>query len=134
MTPRIALPKALFILRISIALFLLPWIIEKFTQPEVTAKIFAAFYFVDNLPVVASYAIGALWLVLWLAFIAGFKKQISYGLVMVLHGAGTLTTIPKLLPWLDSHNHLFLAAIPTLGAMVALYMLRNHDQLFTADK
>jgi len=128
------LPKALLVLRVSIALFLLPWIIEKFTQPEITAKIFAAFYFVDDLPVTASYAIGGLWLALWLAFVTGFKKRISYGLVMLLHGVGTVTTWFKLLPWLESYNHLFLAAIPTLGAMVALWWLRQHDTILVIDK
>lgn len=127
-------PKALLILRITIALFLLPWIIEKFTQPEITAKIFKAFYFVDNLPLAGSYAVGALWLALWLAFITGFKKRISYGLVMLFHGVGTLTTWFKLLPWMESYNHLFLAAIPTLGAMIALYLLRGGDTLLTIDK
>ena len=134
MTGTETLSKATLILRVSVALFLLPWIIEKFTDPETTAKIFKAFYFVENLPLAGSYAVGAIWLALWLAFIAGFKKRISYGLVMLLHGIGTVTTWFKLLPWMESYNHLFLAAIPTLGAMIALYVLRDHDTIFTLDK
>ena len=128
------LSKATLVLRVSVALFLLPWIIEKFTDPETTAKIFKAFYFVEDLPLAGSYAVGAIWLALWLAFIAGFNKRISYGLVMLLHGIGTVTTWFKLLPWMESYNHLFLAAIPTLGAMIVLYMLRDHDTIFTLDK
>ena len=128
------LSKATFVLRVSVALFLLPWIIEKFSDPETTAKIFKAFYFVEDLPLAGSYAVGAIWLALWFAFIAGFKKRISYGLVMLLHGIGTVTTWFKLLPWMESYNHLFLAAIPTLGAMIALYVLRDHDTIFTLDK
>ena len=126
-------PKALFILRISIALFLVPWVIEKFTQPEMTGKIFKAFYFVDNLPILGSYVIGALWAVLLVAFTVCFAKRYSYGLVMALHGVGTLTTWSRLLPWLETHNHLFLAAIPTLGAMIALYILRDHDTFLTVN-
>jgi len=121
----------LFILRISIALFLLPWVIEKFTKPEVTAKIFAGFYHIKNLPNEGAYAVGAVWVLLLLAFVTGFKKRISYGLVMLFHGLGTVFTIHKLLPFLESYNHLFLAAIPTLGAMTALYLLRDHDTLWT---
>jgi len=124
----------LFILRISIALFLLPWVIEKFTQPEVTAKIFAGFYYIKNLPVEGAYAVGVVWALLLLAFVTGYKKRISYGLVMLFHGLGTIFTIPKLLPFLESFNHLFLAAIPTLGAMTALYILRDHDTLLTFKK
>jgi len=126
-----ALPRALFILRWSIVLFMLPWVIEKFTQPDVTAKIFAAFYGVDNLPATGSYILGALWLALLAAFALGFRKFWSYGLVMLLHGIGTVTTWSRLLPWLDTHNHLFLAAIPTLGAMAALWILRDHDDIGT---
>ena len=128
------MPKALFILRVSIAVFLLPWIVEKFTKPEVTAKIFKAYYFVGDLPLAGSYAVGAIWLALWLAFLFGFKKRISYGLVILFHGAGTLTTWFKLLPWLDSYNIMFMAAIPTLGAMIALYLLRADDTFLTIDK
>jgi len=130
-TPR--LPIALFIMRISLALFLLPWVIEKFTKPEQTAKIFAHFYHI-TLPSGGAFAIGILWAVLLLAFAAGFKKRISYGLVMLFHGAGTVFTIPKLLPFLETYNHLFVAAIPTLGAMIALYILRAHDNLFSIDR
>lgn len=125
------LPIALVIMRITIGLFLAPWVVEKFTQPETTAKIFAAFYFVDNLPLAASYGIGVLWAALLLAFLVGFQKRISYGLVMLFHGFGTLSTWRVLAPWLETHNHLFLAAIPTLGAMIALYLLRDHDTLLS---
>lgn len=123
------LPLALFIMRISIALFLLPWIVEKFTKPETAAKIFSHFYHIDNLSTTASYGIGVLWLALLLAFVTGFKKRVSYGLVMGLHGLGTVFTWKQLLPFLETHNHLFLAALPTLGAMVALYLLRDNDTM-----
>lgn len=119
------------ILRISIFLFLLPWGIEKFTKPEQTAKIFAHFYKIGDLPVPGSYAVGVLWVLLLIAFAIGFKKRLSYGLVVLFHGVGTLMTMPQLLPFLPTHNHLFLAAIPTLGAMIALYLLREHDTIWT---
>lgn len=121
------IPASLFILRISIVLFLAPWVVEKFTQPETTAKIFAHFYRVKDLPVMGSYVIGVLWAILLLAFVTGFKKRISYGLVMVLHGCVVLATWKQLLPFLESYNHLFLASIPALGAMIALYVLRDLD-------
>ena len=101
--------------------------VEKFTQPETTAKIFAHFYRVKDLPVMGSYVVGVLWGLLLLAFVTGFKKRISYGLVMVLHGCVVLATWKQLLPFLESYNHLFLASIPALGAMIALYALRDLD-------
>lgn len=124
------LPLALFILRIGIALFLLPWIVEKFTKPETAAKIFSHFYHIDNLSTTASYGVGVLWALLLVAFVTGFKKRFSYGLVMIMHGLGTLFTWKQLLPFLETHNHLFLAAIPTLGAMIVLYVLRDNDTMF----
>lgn len=128
------LPKALFILRWSIFLFLVPWVMEKFTEPETTAKIFAHFYKIDNLPVAGSYAVGGLWAALLLAFVLGFKKRFSYGLVALFHGVATLTSIHYMLPFLETYNHLFLAAIPTLGGMILLYMLREHDTIGTMEK
>ncbi len=132
MTPS-SLPKVLLTLRLSIAFFLLPWVIDKFTATGVehTAKIFSRFYKIDNLSQAASYGIGAFWLLLWLCFLLGFKKRISYGLVMVFHGIGTIMTWDVLLPFMPNHNMLFLAAVPTLAAMVALYALREHDTIGT---
>lgn len=129
------LPKALLTMRITIALFLLPWIIDKFTAGGVehTGKIFSHFYKIDGLGQTGSYAIGVLWALLWLAFVLGFKKRISYGLVMLAHGVGTVMTWKALLPWMEGHNMLFLAAIPVLGAMIALYMMRDEDTMLTLD-
>ena len=122
--------KALLVLRLSIALFLLPWVLEKFTEPEQTARIFSHFYHID-LPVAGSYVVGVIWALLLLAFAVGFKKRISYGLVMVLHVLTTVFTIPQMLPFLDTYNHLFVAAIPVLGGLIALYILRDEDTIWT---
>lgn len=121
------LPIALLVIRLSLALFLLPWVIEKFTKPETTAKIFEHFYHIDNLSKNMSYGVGALWAVLLLAFVTGYKKRLSYGIVLFLHALGTVFTWKQLLPFLETHNHLFLASIPTLGALIALYLLREQD-------
>jgi len=124
---------ALVVLRLSLALFLLPWVIEKFTKPEQTAKIFASFYHID-LPVAGSYIIGVIWVLLLLAFATGFKKRISYGLALIFHGGSTLATIPQMLPFLETYNHLFLAAIPVFGGFAALYMMRDDDTIWTIGK
>jgi hypothetical protein len=134
-TPSIKnLPKGLLFTRISIVLFLLPWVLDKFTSPEHTAKVFAHFYKIGNVGVNASYAIGVLWALLLVAFAFGFKKRISYGLVMLFHGVATVTTIPAMIPYIDGFNMLFMAAIPTLAAMILLYILRDHDTIGTIGK
>lgn len=130
------LPVSLLIMRITIFLFLLPWVVDKFTEKGVdhTQRIFEHFYMIDGLPVAGSYAVGVLWALLLLAFVTGFKKRISYGLVMLFHGVGTVLTYDVLNPFSDNHNMLFLAAIPVLGAMIALYLLRDHDTKFVIGK
>ena len=130
------LPISLFIMRITIALFLLPWIADKFTKDGVehTAKIFAHFYKIKGLGTTGSYAIGVFWTILLLAFVLGFKKRLSYGLVMLLHGMGTVFTWKVLWPFSESHNMLFLAAIPVLGAMIALYLLRDDDTILSVSR
>lgn len=130
------LPFSLFIMRITIALFLLPWVADKFTESGVehTSKIFAHFYKIKGVTETASYAIGALWVLLLVAFVLGFKKRISYGLVMLFHGIGTAATWNVLWPFSENHNMLFLAAIPVLGAMIALYRLRDYDTMLTVGK
>ncbi len=121
---------ALLVLRLSMALFLLPWVMEKFTKPEQTAKIFSHFYHID-LPIIGSYVVGVVWALLLLAFTVGFKKRVSYGLVMLFHGLSTFFTIPKMLPFLSTYNHLFVAAIPVLGGLIALYILREDDRIWS---
>ena len=128
------LKLSLFILRATITLFFLVWAIEKFVEPETTVAIWKAFYMVDNLPLGASYAIGALQLAVLACFFFGILKFWSYGFFMVIHGLGTLSTWERILNPYEGHNHLFIAAIPTLGALIALFLLRDEDTLFTLPK
>lgn len=85
------------------------------------------------MPEIGSTITGVLMMALLFAFLIGFKKRISYGLVALLHGIGTLMTVPNLIPGLEGYNQLFLAAIPALMAMVLLYCLRNEDTLLSID-
>jgi len=74
---------------------------------------------------------------LLLAFLLGIKKRISYGLVLLLHllhAVGTLMTLPTLIPPYEGPEILFLAAIPTIGAMLLLYVLRDEDTMLSLNK
>ena len=126
------LRAALLGTRLLVALFLLPWILMRFTQPEAAQNVAESFYGpLGDVSGIGTTIIGVLWLVLWLAFVAGFKKRISYGLVLLLHTVGTLTTIPNLIPGGDGFQILFYAALPTIGAMWLLYVLRDQDTLLS---
>jgi len=132
MTDKIKLP--LFFTRLSIAYFLLPWILMRFTDAKAAQGISAGYYKMSWLTEDMVKVIGVLWLLLLIAFVLGFKKRISYGLVLLLHVVGTLTTIPYLIIGMDGMRAVFFAAIPTIGAMWLLYALREHDTIGTIDK
>ncbi len=123
----------LFLTRLSIFLFMLPWQIMRFTKPEVINNI-SNKYYKFSMPEIGSTITGVFMIALLLAFLVGFKKKISYLLVLILHGIGTVMTIPNLIPGLEGYNQLFLAALPTLGAMLLLYFLRDEDTMLSLNK
>lgn len=118
---------ALAIMRYTVAAFFAVWVIEKFVSPETTQRIWAAFYFVDSLPLQTSYFIGTVQAVILVCFVLGIVKFWSYGSLMVMHALSTLSTYAQLADPYDPPNHLFWAAVPTLGALIALFILRNED-------
>lgn len=123
----------LFLTRLSVFYFLLPWQITRFKSPETINNI-SSKYYKFNMPEVGSTITGVLMIILLLAFLVGFKKRISYGLVFILHAIGTLMTLPYLIIGTKSINMLFLAAIPTAFAMLLLYCLRDEDTMFSLNK
>ncbi len=118
---------ALFITRVLITLFLLPWVMLRFTNAEAAKNIASKYYKVSSLPDIANMGVGVLWIILLLAFVTGFKKHISYALVLALHTFGTIMTLPFLIPGTENFNILFMAALPTIGAMLLLFSLRSQD-------
>lgn len=120
----------LFLTRLSIFLFMLPWQLMRFTKPEAINSI-SNKYYKFSMPEIGSTITGVLMMALLLAFLVGFKKKISYLLILILHGIGTLMTVPNLIPGLEGYNQLFLAAMPALAAMLLLYCLRNEDTMLS---
>ena len=132
MTRNLKLP--LFLTRLSIAIFLFPWVLMRLTKVESGAGLFEKYYFIKGMPNAAALLIAIFWAVVLLAFVSGFKKRISYGVVFILHGLGTLMTLPYLIPGTENFKILFMAAIPTIAAMGLLYILRDQDTILTIDK
>lgn len=123
------LARSLLILRVSLALFLLLWGFDKIVASEGTVGIFDHFYKL-SIGTTSATVIGVLEVLLALAIFAGLWKTFTYGLGLLLHTISTLSTWQQLLsPFGD--NHLFIAALPVLGAFVALFLLRNQDTLWT---
>jgi hypothetical protein len=125
--PKLRLP--LFLTRLSIFYFLLPWQLMRFMSPDKADGIAKKYYHLPGLNETAGYAIGAFWMILLVAFLLGFKKRISYGLVFVLHAGAILVAMPFYIMGTENFNQLFLAAIPAAAAMGLLYVLRDQDTL-----
>lgn len=66
-----------------------------------------------------------------LAFSAGLFKTVSYGLPLIMHTISTVSYYQQLLAPYEASNHLFWAGVPVLGALIALFLLRDSDQLLT---
>lgn len=126
------LTLSLFILRVSVAAFFAVWALEKFIKPESTVGIFEGFYGISGLPLWAVYVIGAVQLALIIAFLVWAKfRTVSVGALLLMHAGSTLSTWQQLIDPYSGPNHLFWAAVPALGALIALFILRDEDRLFT---
>ena len=107
------------------------WTLDKFLNPEHAARVYEHFYFLGGVGPTAFLVIGVLELLLLFAFVAGYRKQLSYGLVLALHAISTLSSYRQYLDPFD--NLLFFAAWPMLAACFALYFLRDLDTLWSIE-
>ncbi len=126
--PEKRLAIALLALRVTLGLFMLQWGVEKFVVPGTTLAIFRNFYGL-NLGSFVPPVVGAVQVVLALAFLVGYRPRITYGVFLAMRTVTTLATIPRLLaPWNPVSNHLFIAGVPVLAGFFALYLLRDWDR------
>lgn len=128
---RIAL--SLLLMRLSIALVLLMWTLDKFIRPDHAAAIFAAFYSIQGVGTAVVYILAVIQLLVVIAFVIGFRKSMTYLIVLFMHALSTVIAFPKYLAPFTDPNLLFFAAWPMLAACFALYMLRDMDTLWTVD-
>jgi len=122
------LPQALAILRIVTGVFFLLWALEKLVMPEVNAAIWKSFYGI-TLDANLSYPIGILNTLMSLALIVGFKRRFTYAYWTLFHFISVASTWDYLIKPFGGPNHLFLAGVPIVAIMVALYMLRDWDTM-----
>lgn len=122
---------SLFLLRLGVFIVMFAWTLDKFFNPSHAAKVFENFYFIGGLGEEIMMVVGAIELVIILAFLAGLWKRWTYGFVMILHGVSTFSSWKQ---YTTDINLLFFAAWPMLAACVALYLLRDLDTKFTLKK
>jgi putative oxidoreductase len=80
----------------------------------------------------ASTYVGILQMVLVALFVIGLWRTFSYASLALMQAAGVLGSIPNLMNYTSYPNNLMWAAIPALGAAVALFIMR-HDDAFSVD-
>jgi hypothetical protein len=123
----------LLLLRLGVFLVMAVWVLDKFVNPGHAAQVFEHFYFIKGLSAGAAYVLGVLQGIVVLGFVIGFRKRITYALVLLMHLMSTLSSWAVYLdPWAIP-NILFWAAWPMLAAAFALYYLRDHDSLLTVE-
>lgn len=121
-------------LRIGVFIVMFMWTIDKLIRVDHAKGVFANFYFLSGFADTIMYGLAVLEFVLILAFLFGIKKRLTYGLVLLLHGVSTLSSFKQYLNPFEGPNLLFFAAWPMLSACVALYLLRDSDQIFTVSQ
>ncbi|MBT8152549.1 hypothetical protein KMP13_01290 [Epibacterium ulvae] len=126
------LALALLIMRLSAAAFMIAWTSLKFRVPQSFENIFHKFYGLHFVTQDLAWIVGGIQMLIVLAFAIGILRTYTYGAVLLMHGVGTLSSIPNLIDYTTYPNQLMWAAVPTLGSMVALFLLRADDQ-FSVD-
>jgi hypothetical protein len=125
------LPRALLALRASVFLVMAVWTLDKFVRPEHAGKVFEAFYYMPGLGKGALLAVGIAEAALLVGFLAGYRKRLTYGLVLFLHAVSMLSSFKQYLAPFDKGNLLFFAAWPMLAACWTLYVLRDADAVWS---
>jgi hypothetical protein len=112
--------------------FLLLFGVDKLVAPATAVEVFGRFYGLSVSSTFVQVA-SVLEILLSLTILAGLWKTASYSLGLALHAVSTAATWRELLaPF--GENHLFLAAIPVLAALVALFLLRRHDTFWSLSR
>jgi len=114
----------LFLLRLGVFIVMFVWTMGKFFDPVHVVRYFNRFFLIGGLVKPVVYLLGAIELVIILAFLGGLWKRYTYGIVLFLHSVSTFMTWKKYT--IDIHL-LFFTAWPMLAACITLYLLRNLD-------
>ncbi len=126
-----AIRVSLLFMRLSIFLVMLMWTLDKFINPDHAASVYEHFYFLGSLGPSTMRILGAAELLLLSGFVTGYAKTWTYGFVLIVHAVSTLSAIPIYLSPFESGRLLFFAAWPMLAACTALFLLREHDRIWS---
>lgn len=133
MTKEKRLEIGLFVMRLSLGILFLALIMQKLVLAQGTQGIFEEFYSFE-LSVVACYLLLFVAVVLILVFLAGLYKTFSYGALL---GMQLVSVVSMYKEMLDPNKYdyvLYWGSIPVIGALTALFLLRDNDYFLTFDR
>ena len=133
MTQERRIEIALLIIRLTAAIFIGLWATLKFHHPEWQRNIFEGAYNISFLTITdnLSYFLGTVQIIIILAFVSGFMRTWTYGAMMLMSAAGVIGSLGSFMTYYNYPKNLMLTSIPTLGALIALFILRDMDNLFS---
>lgn len=124
---------ALLVLRCALAWFLFVWAVNKILDPQQYAGLWANIHGIpigQGLP----YLFGAAQILVCLMMVAGYRRVLSYGLGLAMHGVTMALILPSiLLPFAGLNEDYVLArlrtdTVPIMAGFVALLLLRHRDR------
>ena len=133
MTEKLRLEFALLTLRIGIGSFMVVWASLKFFRPGWMVNVFTKTYGLEWVTHDMAFVVGSIQMIIVIAFITGFFRTWSYGIVLVMHATGVIGSISSLVNFTRFPNNLLWTSVATLAGLIALFLLRNHDNLLSFD-
>ncbi len=148
LTTRLGL--ALLVIRLTAGAFLLVWASLKFLRPEWMVNVFKGTYGLEWITQDHAFAVGSVQMILVLVFILGLFRTPIYALVTIMHGTGIISALlwggmlfkgglvnaiatgTFTIGYINFPANLLWTSLATLGALIALFMLRRHD-IYTID-
>jgi putative oxidoreductase len=126
------LELCLLLLRLTTAVFLLMWSVDKIVNVKHAQAVYATFYFWKDAAPQILMAIGIAQTALILAFAAGFMRFWTYGAILLMHSVTIVASLGKMIPpYAPTAALTFWAGVPVLAGMFALFMLRDRDRMAT---
>ena len=123
---------SLLILRLSVGAFFTVWASLKFYRPKWMEKVFTDIYGLEFITMEHALAIGLAQSLIVFLFVIGMQRTYSYGCIVAMHAIGVIGSIPLLMKFTQYPHNLLWTAVPTLGAAVVLFILREYD-IYTVD-
>ncbi|MEO0686676.1 MAG: ATPase, partial [Cyanobacteria bacterium J06649_11] len=132
MTNEKRLEIGLFVMRLSIGIFFLALIIQKFLAYRPTIGDFTGFYSIETS--ILFYPILFTATALIIVFLSGLCKTFSYGLCLGIQLVFVGSMYNEILQPQQPDYVLFWASIPITGALIALFLLRDKDIFLSFSK